>query len=179
MLDIIRKDCKSEDILTAVSKLSKYAIQLTTNFIIGLPGENEEDFQITLETIKKIIKIQPKTQFSLFWFVAMPGTYLYKKIKKRGEIKQPQSLEKWGRMFLGIDSASKPWLSENDKIGRPVKIYYFWFGFIRPEANGFLYPVFKILRTIARFRFEKNSFSFPFEWWYYKKIHKARKTSRD
>ncbi|MHA2203493.1 MAG: B12-binding domain-containing radical SAM protein [Candidatus Hodarchaeales archaeon] len=175
MLDIIKKDCKSGDILTAVIKLNKYGIGLTTNFIIGLPDETKKDFQITLETMRKIIKIQPKTQFSLFRFVAMPGTYLYQKLKQRDEIEQPKSLDKWGSMFLGIDSASKPWLSENDKIGRPVKTFYLWLGFIRPEPNRFLYPLFKILRFVARLRFQSNLFFFPIEWWCYKKVHKARK----
>jgi radical SAM superfamily enzyme YgiQ (UPF0313 family) len=193
MLDIIRKDCKSEDILIAVTKLNTHGIQLSTNFMIGLPDETEEDFQITLETIKKIINIQKQAKLNLYRFMPFPGTHLYSTLVQRGELKEPKNLDKWGSTFLDIDSGVKPWLSKNDKIGRPVKSFYLWLGFIRPNIKvffrrlGFVPPsinrffslLFKVFGVIARYRLQNNLFFFPLEWWSFKKLHRVKKTFRD
>ncbi len=54
VLDIMNKGLKVDQIKTAVSTLASVGIKTTTYWVIGHPGETEEDFQQTLDLIGEL-----------------------------------------------------------------------------------------------------------------------------
>jgi radical SAM superfamily enzyme YgiQ (UPF0313 family) len=54
VLNLMHKGIKVEQIRTAVSTFALAGIKTTTYWVIGHPGETEEDFQMTLALVKKL-----------------------------------------------------------------------------------------------------------------------------
>ena len=80
MLNILKKGITVPQIITAFDAAKKAGILRGATFIVGIPGEKEEDFILTEKLIKRI-----KADFAdVFFAVPFPGTVLAELAKKSG-----------------------------------------------------------------------------------------------
>ena len=64
------------------------------SFIWGFPGETEEDFKQTVDTIRKLWRMKHIKVNGLFTLIPYPGTPLYEQCLKEG-YPERKSLEEW------------------------------------------------------------------------------------
>ena len=74
MLDFCNRGHSVEDVYTAVELSSKFDILPNVDFIFGLPGENEEDREKTIECMEDLIDMGARIH--AHFFIPMPGTPL-------------------------------------------------------------------------------------------------------
>lgn len=95
ILKMINKKIKLEEVLIINKKLSNYPIGIRYNFIVGFPGETEDDIHSTLEVIEKLQQDNPNVEPPfLNIYNPYPGTPLYEQALKYG-FKEPKNLEEW------------------------------------------------------------------------------------
>ena len=82
VLDLMNKKTNVERNLSVAQMTKKSGLRFQGNFIVGYPGETEEDFKATVSFIKKA---KPNT-VSLNLFMPLPGTEIYKKLKAEGRL---------------------------------------------------------------------------------------------
>jgi radical SAM superfamily enzyme YgiQ (UPF0313 family) len=75
ILDLMDKRISVEQIRQALSSLAAAGIKTTTYWVVGFPGETEEDFQQTLDLIEEIADDIYEADCSPFWyfFTGQPG----------------------------------------------------------------------------------------------------------
>ncbi|UCH93177.1 MAG: radical SAM protein [Candidatus Aminicenantes bacterium] len=69
VLDLMGKKITVEQIKTAISALAYAGIKTTTYWVIGHPGESEEDFQMTLDLIEELKIDIYEAETNPFWYV--------------------------------------------------------------------------------------------------------------
>jgi pyruvate-formate lyase-activating enzyme len=69
VLDLMGKKITVDQIKTAVSTLANTGIKTTTYWVIGHPGETEEDFQQTLDLIEELKNDIYQCETNPFWYV--------------------------------------------------------------------------------------------------------------
>jgi radical SAM superfamily enzyme YgiQ (UPF0313 family) len=69
VLDLMGKKITVEQIKTAISALAHAGIKTTTYWVIGHPGETEEDFQMTLDLIEELKSDIYEAETNPFWYV--------------------------------------------------------------------------------------------------------------
>lgn len=82
VLDLMDKRTNVERNLAVAQMTKESGLRFQGNFIVGYPGETEEDFKKTVSFIKKA---RPNT-VSLNLFMPLPGTEIYKKLKAEGKL---------------------------------------------------------------------------------------------
>ena len=164
MLDFMKKDITYEQSMNAVRLCRKYGILILADYMLGVPGESEEDLEATYEMIRKI---RPEFN-SPSYFVPMPGSELYDYCKKR-DIIQIASYEEFSRNPSGekirgvdyrlLDKYKKkmlreftPWWREKSYAKLALKRWaHMWGAGYKIDAiREFLYSV-PILNKITEF----------------------------
>lgn len=156
ILDQIRKQYRTEQIIEAARRAARAGIDLSYSFIAGFPGETEEDFESTLNAIKTIRGAGSGLEASIYFYSPYPGTELSQELERRG-LKLPQDLEEWKQ--FNIEGA---WLPEhNRRLVRRVRNanFYFRHGYAQPSLS----PARKALQRVARFRCERDMYGLPIE----------------
>jgi radical SAM superfamily enzyme YgiQ (UPF0313 family) len=156
ILDKIKKQYKVDQIVTAARRASRAGIRVTYNFIVGFPGETEDDFQATLALIKTIRRTDSRLDISMFFYSPYPGTELVGELEQRG-LRLPENLEGW-RTF-DIEGA---WLPRNDpRFVRRVRnaSFYLRHGYAASADS----PPRKFLQAMSRLRCERDWYGFPWE----------------
>lgn len=69
VLNLMGKKITVEQITAALSALAYAGIKTTTYWVIGYPGETEEDFQLTLDLIEKLRSDIYEAETNPFWYV--------------------------------------------------------------------------------------------------------------
>ena len=82
ILDLMSKRTSVERNREVAILTRKSRLHFQGNFIVGYPGENEEDFKKTVSFIKEI---RP-SNVSLNIFMPLPGTEIYKRLKENGRL---------------------------------------------------------------------------------------------
>ncbi|MDD4979769.1 MAG: radical SAM protein [Candidatus Omnitrophica bacterium] len=82
VLDLMNKKASVERNKEVAIFTKKSGLRFQGNFIVGYPGETEEDFNKTLSFIKQT---RPNN-VSLNLFMPLPGTQIYKKLKDEGRL---------------------------------------------------------------------------------------------
>lgn len=72
VLKRIRRGHSFEEVINAVDILKKYGFKSSVDFIVGLPGESEEDLELTLNAMKKLANMGARIH--LHTFMPLPGT---------------------------------------------------------------------------------------------------------
>ena len=78
----IKKNLKLDRVLEATEIFRKYGIKVYGNFMVGLPGDNRESMQ---RTIDFAVKMNPDVA-NFMITIPLPGTELYDSVKKNGII---------------------------------------------------------------------------------------------
>ncbi len=68
ILDLMGKKITLDQIKRAVSALSYVGIKVTTYWVIGYPGETEEDFQMTLDLVEELKDDIYEAMSNAFWY---------------------------------------------------------------------------------------------------------------
>lgn len=120
ILEQIHKKTTSKQVISAVNKIIKHNIQVKGFFMMGLPGETEEQLKNTYNHIIYLKSIG-MTELSVFQFKPYPGTTIYKElISKQPDIfLKLNYLRKTNTKFDGkvqerIETAA--WLPDDLKI---------------------------------------------------------------
>ena len=168
ILQMIDKDIKIDDLLKVNKKLAKYPFIVKYTFIIGFPGETEEENMQTVSIAKRLVKENPKAYTPFAVYVPYPGTKMNRIAIQDGFV-QPKVLEEWIQFnpeewFNHFPS----WLKKSE-ISRLRNIAFtslFSNKNSRYKINSPLMRIlFEIYHPIARFRFYNDFHILPVEFW--------------
>ncbi|MCJ7655365.1 MAG: B12-binding domain-containing radical SAM protein [Dehalococcoidia bacterium] len=163
VLDLLMKGATVEDTLNAAHLLHEAGIRANFSFMIGLPGEEEEDYKKTLQLIEKIREIDDSVViFGPQIYRPYPGSQLYLQCLSQG-FKEPSSLEEW---------ASSPYIRLEISTSQYKKSLYPWIEYSGDLTNLVFYvslstvhlrwrPITKLIRLIGATRCRKFYFKYP------------------
>jgi radical SAM superfamily enzyme YgiQ (UPF0313 family) len=80
ILDLTKKGTSVEQNYRAAALCDKYGIGYTANILVGIPGEDEEDYRASYAFIREISA--PVVSYN--WFVPYPGTELFDYCREKG-----------------------------------------------------------------------------------------------
>ena len=111
MLEIIKKDITTDDILQSARNCIRYGMIPVYSFVIGIPGETPDDLNATIEMYFKLKSISPDVEINGFYlFTPYPGTPVFFEAIQRGY--QPSTtLEEWANWVFS-DLSNLPWLDQ-------------------------------------------------------------------
>jgi len=120
ILKKIDKDITKEQILNSARVCLKHDIIPQYSFMVGLPGEKNEDIAQTIDLIDELIKLDKKVQIlGPQAFRPYPGSTLYQECLKSGW-KAPQSLKEWSSAILNemsyLTPYQFPWVKNPDLV---------------------------------------------------------------
>ncbi len=186
ILDGIKKDITTEDILRSAGNCIRFNMIPIYSFMIGIPGEKESDLSKTIDMYFKLKAISPCVEINGFYiFTPYPGTPVYHETIKQG-YKPHTTLEEWANWNFS-DFSNLPWLSRQDKQRLPVlsKIIMFLFiwdrflsygsDFKRKKLGAWHLNLIwdtasRLLLLDARIRLKKRWFRYGYEWLLFGKI---------
>jgi len=163
ILDFIRKDIQTEQILKATQLITQYNMGAKYSWMVGIPNESKEDVYQTLDLIDQIVKINPQTAHYIGLFSPYPGIFLAEKALEAGW-QMPQSLPDWAL----LREEQKPAYIKNIwSLRTIISSCYFNFALetrSRTFSSGLKYKFFiRIFQKIARFRWRYRFFSCPLD----------------
>jgi anaerobic magnesium-protoporphyrin IX monomethyl ester cyclase len=109
-LDRLNKKITPEMILEIASICPKYDIIPSFSFMVGVPGEKEENIDETFKIVDILRNKFTASEVQVFLYTPYPGTPLYDLSKEMG-FKEPQSLLEWGEIYWEV--LTVPWVDEN------------------------------------------------------------------
>jgi len=169
ILNLMNKKSTIDDNIRAAMLTRKGGLRFQGNFIVGYPGEKEEDFT---DTIKFIKRIKP-THISVNMFMPLPGTYIYNKLKEDnrllpgwdniGNQDTPQynyadmSPSKFEELYLKARLTVIIPLNllhfTLDNLSNPVRFFYI----VSTQSLGMLIKVWHAIKRLARLKITKIS----------------------
>lgn len=166
ILDKLEKRLKVEDIIKAVEILSKTNIIPRISFMVGLPGEKEEDIKETFQLAIKLRKMANESCVTVSPFRPYPGSSLYDQIVSEYGYSPPSNLRDWARLskeeFIeshGYESFENYKWVKNPRRLKAMQEVYYTISWYKPEDDS-LYG--KICNYIAFMRFRFNFFTFAY-----------------
>jgi anaerobic magnesium-protoporphyrin IX monomethyl ester cyclase len=158
ILSILNKNLKLDDLFSVNRKLTGFNI--VYNFMAGFPGETDDDFNATINVMKKLLSENPEASVSpLYAYTPYPGTKLYEKCIDLGFV-PPINLEAWAE--FDWSNIQLPWVTHKRK--KQIEDLYKWALFLgrKPSAvikNRFmrsgLGTLMPLLRMIAWHKLDK------------------------
>ncbi len=126
MLDLLCKGTKVEGIEEAITLLGQHTLGgHTYSFMIGLPGETEEDIKKTWFLAKWIVNIDQKAHILLNIYTPYPGTELMNILVKEG-YKMPDDLYGWCK-YHWFSAQGKGWIQNMRLVKSLTTIFRFAF----------------------------------------------------
>ncbi len=175
VLKVLKKDISVRQIENAAVALSKTDIVCGWSFMIGVPTETLDEIKATYRLTGKIHEIHRNSYFyGPLPFRPYPGSILHELCVEKG-LPEYKLLEEWA----AHDSVATGFCSADDCTWIPDTIIlspiFHFYGML---ANGLVYPggnrlvvaIQKILRPLARWRFERSFFQFPLEYYLAQRI---------
>lgn len=164
ILKLIKKGITVEQIIDSAKLTKKYNLGATYNWMIGFPGERQEDRQETLQIIDKITEINPNTSHVIVIYSPYPGQALYEEaIRFRWE--PPKRLEDWDKPR---EEADYTYVNDIWHLRCIVLSCYFNFAYNVPsydvKVNNLLFRlVANVMKVIAALRWKLKFFGLPIE----------------
>lgn len=165
ILDMLKKDITVEDTLNSARVLNKAGIKGHFSFMVGLPGEEENDVIKTLQLIEGIMKIDTSYSFrvvALQIYRPYPGSELYLKCLEEG-LKEPATLVEWGHSpFIQIEVKNLqeyPWIKH--RLRADLNNITFYGNLLGFKSRYRL--ITKMVRKIASLRCKRLYFKYPIE----------------
>jgi radical SAM superfamily enzyme YgiQ (UPF0313 family) len=143
VLDSITKDQKAEQIEWGIRNLVQYAphIEANLSFIFGLPVEDRQERQVTIELIDRLSRLSPKVRSSICIYMPYPGTPLWSEALTKGYV-PPANQEGWAQFDL--NRGNTPWVSESQASAMSDISDILYVG--RSQAHWILHPYYDLLR---------------------------------
>ncbi|MBF0376530.1 MAG: B12-binding domain-containing radical SAM protein [Desulfamplus sp.] len=187
-LDFIKKDITAKQIIHGIEKCKQAGLKSFTSFMIGFPGEPEEEMLKTLDIYDLIKKYDSDNARinGMFIYTPMPGTELYRTVVEQWGFINPKTLEEWSKYEL-YDISNVTWFDEKKKkklqtISTLVRFFFVYntlkkWNFSQKviRHNGYFKAIASILfhetlYPIARLRWKLRLFNYGYEWQLWLKI---------
>jgi radical SAM superfamily enzyme YgiQ (UPF0313 family) len=79
---------------TAIAALERADLRMGYGVMMGLPGQLDEDADVTLDFMERTLREHPERSVSVFCYMPYPGTALHERAVKYG-FRDPDTLEGW------------------------------------------------------------------------------------
>jgi len=126
-LKSINRQHTIEDVFNAVDILNRHGFKTSVDFIIGLPGETEDDLIDTLNALKKLVAMN--SRIHLHYYMPLPGTPFC--------FREPSRVPEWFRReiakIIGMGRAYGEWVKQEEISWRIVDMRNR--GLILPRIN--------------------------------------------
>lgn len=137
-------------------------------FMMGFPGETEEDLEQTVSLFQRLVTENPNAAKSMNICTPYPGTKLFEMAVQRG-LRVPHRTGEWAIFNYRNLPRNYPWLTK--KMRQTIQMLDFCSSFIGSRAYSHpfkkTHPMAVALATLyaplARKRVEKSFFQFPLE----------------
>jgi radical SAM superfamily enzyme YgiQ (UPF0313 family) len=111
VLKFMKKDIKVTDILNAVMMAKELNFSINFSFVLGWPGEIDDDRWETVDLCLKLRRLNPDcTVYPLWNYIPYPGTPFYDAALELG-FNPPTSLEEWGEHYWS--NTKIPWVQKD------------------------------------------------------------------
>jgi radical SAM superfamily enzyme YgiQ (UPF0313 family) len=107
--NIVNKRITKENIFKIAKDIANYGILGSYTFIVGFPGETEEEQQETFDFIEQLWNLNPRPETRVHIYTPYPGTPLYNDAIQHG-FNPPDNLESWSD--FDYYKAQTPWTNE-------------------------------------------------------------------
>jgi anaerobic magnesium-protoporphyrin IX monomethyl ester cyclase len=166
VLKEMQKDITTEQTVAVAERIRQFGIIPEFSFVIGNPRDPERDTRETLQFIRKLKKINPKSEIIIYHYTPVPQrTSMYGEID--GQVSFPSSLDEWASkrwmdFTLRIDP-NTPWLTRKTKKlidNFEVVINSRW-----PTVQDIRAPRWSrvLLQSLSAWRYAAGIYAFPKE----------------
>jgi hypothetical protein len=166
VLKEMQKDITTEETLAVAQRIRQFGIIPEFSFVIGNPRDPERDTKETLQFVRKIKKINPRSEIIIYHYTPVPQrTSMYGNID--GQVSFPSTLEEWATkrwmdFTLRIDP-NTPWLKRKTKKlidNFEVVVNSRW-----PTVQDIRAPRWSraLLKTLSAWRYAAGIYAFPKE----------------
>ena len=164
MANILRKEIDVSQVFSVNRRLAEYKIKLKYLFLIGVPGEAEEDLVETISMMLRLVAENPQAAIGVQICVPYPGTELFNLSQQYG-INIPQKLEEWVPFSWANRRLSYPWLSpERKKLLQMISFSCYFMAegntTILSDVKPLISFVSRLYRPIARRRLKGLHYKF-------------------
>ena len=97
ILSILKPDTSPEINLNALNILKKFHIPVCCSFILGTPGETEQEARLTLDTILEVVSAGKLIEPHLNVLMPMPNTIFWKQAEQQGLLSSDNNMQ-WSRL---------------------------------------------------------------------------------
>jgi len=154
-------------VLAVAEKMGRFGVVPEMSFIVGNPPEPEADLQKTLRFIRKLKKVNPKTEIVFYVFTPVPVAGDMLTEATAAGFKYPESLEVWTEApwekFQQHLSSSLPWMTNRirRKVSNFQQVLHATYPTITdPKLTGLGRIA---LQSVASWRYATEFYSFPVE----------------
>lgn len=154
MMDWMQKDIKLEQVFECADRCRNNDIGAIFPFIVGFPGETQENFNESLQVAKKLAAMSDNFDTPIFYFKPYPGSKITMDAVKDG-YELPTSLEEWAKFdYIG---SRGPWLTEENY--EFVDRFKFYLKAAYGRKRWYRRPI----RKLAQWRCTYDFYKFPIE----------------
>jgi anaerobic magnesium-protoporphyrin IX monomethyl ester cyclase len=155
MMDWLQKDIKVEQVFETAAQMARHQIAGIFPFIVGFPGETDDSVEATLSVIKRLRRMSPDFEVSVYFYQPYPGSPIAERLWADGQ-RRPQTLAQWADFdYVGSRGS---WVTQAkwERVQR--------FKFYQRHAFGRLrHPAAFPLRWLARARLQVDFLRAPLE----------------
>lgn len=157
----------TEKTLEIARKMAAYHIVPEMSFVLGNPPDPESDTRQTIEFIRKVKAVNPRTEIIIYMYTPVPlSGELYEQAKANG-FAFPETLEGWvsqeWKEFSQRRSSTMPWVKDPLRqyvrdFERVLNAYY------PTSTNSRLGDHWRyLLKTVSAWRYHARFYRFPLE----------------
>ncbi len=153
MLDRLQKDVKLDQVRRAADMCTRHGLGAIFNFIVGFPGETEEQMRATLAVAKELQRSNPAFETPIFYYRPYPGNPMAELSAASG-YEFPRGLEQWAD--FDYVAGKGPWVTPAQ--WRMVERFKFYSKHAS-KPGAWRWP----LRATSQFRCEHDWYALPVE----------------
>ena len=94
MMDWLKKDIRLEQVFDTAERMVRHGVAGIFPFIVGFPDEPDESVDATLDVIKRLRRMSPDFEVSVYFYQPYPGSPIADLVWQRGYPK-PRTLAEW------------------------------------------------------------------------------------
>jgi radical SAM superfamily enzyme YgiQ (UPF0313 family) len=174
------KDCDIGGIEELARRFRAADINLSLNFMVGLPGETPDDLLQSLATLHRIHELQSDLDVCWYFYMVAPGTTFWERLIADGRLTRPRTLKE--HMRLQTLFLEQPWYYPSPprdvlrewRSKHKAIVWYFWVAWAAPRPGGPLGLGFDAMRKLARWRLRHRKLRLRFDWRFFRALFVLR-----